>query len=245
MSKKSASAQRLLEIALTQIPHRCCYCSAARCKDCRKRDQWEWIGGKIQTAIPKTAKLKISKQQVIELYLAGKTEAEIAKELGCAVSTISGRLRRSGIDTRSSRDYPVTDAQRQARRINLSGGSQPTETSIARQRATCRARYADNELGLKEYRSWNGYIRCYFPEHPAAAADGCVAKHRLVMERALGRLLEPDEVVHHINHVRDDNRLENLQIMTREAHCTMHGAEGASGRMKKSRRKSCETSAAL
>lgn len=47
-------------------------------------------------------------------------------------------------------------------------------------------------------------------------------EHRLVMEEKLGRKLDFNETVHHKNHNRQDNRSENLEILSRSEHGRLH-----------------------
>lgn len=71
-------------------------------------------------------------------------------------------------------------------------------------------------------RNESGYIICSLPlGHPfrkAANIYGSIRQHRLVMMEHLGRPLESWEQVHHKNGKRDDNRIENLELLSSGAH---------------------------
>ena len=58
----------------------------------------------------------------------------------------------------------------------------------------------------------DGYVYIYCPEHPKANSSGRVFRHRLVMEKMIGRYLESHEVVHHKNDIPGDDRPENLLL---------------------------------
>jgi hypothetical protein len=68
-----------------------------------------------------------------------------------------------------------------------------------------------------------GYVMIRQPDHPRARQNGYVLEHILVMEAQLGRPLAPGEEVHHRNHIRNDNRPENLELYGSHAeHFALH-----------------------
>ena len=148
----------------------------------------------------------------------------LSKEYGISKGKMYYLLRDAGCHFTRKRRKPVSDEERNRKSMAMKGRI-----------ITEKARKAIGEANSCDYNGLNGYghtkqhnggyILAYAPHHPNAHKDGYVMLHTILMERLIGRYLNHDEVVHHINHNKADNRMENLMLMTKHEHSSMHMKE--------------------
>jgi hypothetical protein len=139
----------------------------------------------------------VNKEELAVLYEQLGSVSAVGRKLGKHHSTIAYQLRRMGIP------------------VKRSGFKSPRTVEIPK---------GDQHYNWKRgYYVTSGYVYEYAPEHPCAdSRKGYVQQHRLIMENHIGRYLDDSEMVHHINGDRQDNRIENLEILTRSAHVSLH-----------------------
>lgn len=79
--------------------------------------------------------------------------------------------------------------------------------------------------GGRRISTW-GYVLIY------VSTNRYEFEHRLVMEKSIGRKLEHDEHVHHINGNKQDNRMDNLQVLSKSEHQRIHAIKNPQPRDK-------------
>jgi|ETNmetMinimDraft_5_1059913.scaffolds.fasta_scaffold46187_3 hypothetical protein len=78
-----------------------------------------------------------------------------------------------------------------------------------------------NSKPTERYKTKDGYIEIdiredfdWMSNNPHKVRRMRYREHQYIMEKQLGRYLKPEETVHHKNLIRDDNRIENLELWT-------------------------------
>lgn len=185
----------------------------------------------------------VTKEELLNDY-QHLTEEQIGQQYNVSSHTIRNRMKYLGIPTRAANEtrrlvrnffhvskdelislYKNLTCEKIAKKYNVG------ETTVSRRMQEFDIPRRHNQDGHgwtwkgKKY-SGSGYIYILLslgdPMYSMANKKrGYVPEHRLVMARYLGRCLLKSEVVHHKNGIRDDNRLENLELFSPGKHSVL------------------------
>lgn len=160
--------------------------------------------------------MSVNKVMLADMYVKEKMSiSDIASRVGMGKSTVRYHLLKQGVKLRSTAEslalvkHKLSAASKGRTRVVSS------ETRLKISQA--RKRYC--ELNARGYYMHNGY------KSITIGTNSGRPQHVVIMEEYLGRRLTKSEVVHHINGCKDDNRLENLRLMTNSEHSRLHATE--------------------
>lgn len=121
----------------------------------------------------------------------------------------------------------ISEALKKSKKFRFSMHSEERKRKIAKKISETRRDINNPRYKGGKYKNKSGYILILnpdrFKESEILRMDkpknaGYILEHRYLIEKHLGRKLTKNESVHHINGIKDDNRLENLIIVINKMH---------------------------
>lgn len=162
--------------------------------------------------------------EIVKLYSDGNTIQQISDAFNMSTGKTYYTLMAAGCEFRR-KGMPYGFKQSEEFCKNLSArrtGKKMSDETKSKLSESKKCHY--NGLnGYGHTKSHNrGYAVCYVPDHPNSHSDGYAMLHTVLMEIHIGRYLTDNEVVHHLDGNRNNNDINNLALMTRKEHQSMH-----------------------
>jgi transposase len=160
--------------------------------------------------------MSVNQVHLADMYLTKMMSiTDISKETGIAKSMVRFYLLKQGVKLRTKKEALSLV------RYKLGGGRRgktfPMSAETKQKIREARLRYGATRAKGKHIH--NGYIRL-------SVGENCGRnQHIVITEQHIGRRLQRGEVVHHINGIKTDNRIENLRLMTNVEHSRLHSLE--------------------
>ncbi len=178
-------------------------------------------------------KFFVSKEDLSKEYSELGSLEKVAEKYGVSKKLILNYMKRYGIERAKRRDPELlVQAITALAECGIASKDIAITLNITVEYVNLLARTNGIEITNRFHKghviTHNGYRLIIVQDHPYADGKGYVREHRYVMERHLGRYLNPEELVHHINGNKLDNRIENLVLDALANHTSMHhsGKEG-------------------
>ena len=166
--------------------------------------------------------MEITKEILERLYTQeNKTCKEVGLVLGKSPAEICRKMKKFGIKGRvfipSTKGRIMPDKQKDILRQQHLGKKLTSEHRAKVIKSLCFGKFGKenpNYKGGSYINDW-GYVMI-------RKNGKYVSEHRTIMENHLGRKLSPNENIHHLNHNKQDNRIENLLIINPSEHSSLH-----------------------
>lgn len=198
------------------------------------KDQKAWNKGLKTDPLSEEHKRKIRKfsnEKEIKIEKQYREEkvsfVTLGKRYNCSAITIRNIVIRQNGLIRSKKEGVNTESCKRLLKLN----NPAVKGKLVKEKNGMFGKVSANWQGGK-YKTEEGYILVYRPEHPYCNINGYVLEHRLIMEKYLGRYLTKEEVVHYKNGIKNDNRIKNLQLFKNKSEHSSFLIENTKGSFK-------------